>query len=314
MSKESVKLTIGMPVYNGGKHLTTALDSLLNQTYKNFILIISDNASTDDTEKICKSYQKKDSRIKYYRNKQNIGATNNFQRVLKIANTPYFMWAAHDDLWEPEFVSELIKLLEDNNNINLAFCDFDFIKGDNNEERFKVYDPSYFYFDQKEDLYMRLKVSIHQNLAMFIYGINRTNVLKESRGFSYSEGDYAWDNLFLTKLAFNSRFIFHPKILYHKRERTYTHKASLGTKIKSTILTFRDFLTNQTKFRIRQRKIIINSELNLLNKIKLIYNTYIAQIFNNLVIFLVTLTSQNQKNQSKLIKILSKIFLKYKLI
>lgn len=98
------KISIGMPVYNGEKFITRAINSLLDQSYKNFELIISDNASSDSTSKICQNYANFDSRIKYIRQQENIGAYKNFKYVLKSAKSKYFMFAAHDDFWEEKYI------------------------------------------------------------------------------------------------------------------------------------------------------------------------------------------------------------------
>ncbi|MHA1799870.1 MAG: glycosyltransferase family 2 protein [Candidatus Helarchaeota archaeon] len=311
---DKVKLTIGMPIFNGGKNLVSALDSLLNQTFKDFILIISDNASTDATEEICRRYQQKDPRIKYYRNKKNIGATNNFQKVLDLAESQYFMWAAHDDLWEPSFVSDLLEILEKDKESVLAFCNYDFISGDDDSKRFKAKSLPYFYFSKVKDLYNRLKILIHQNLAMFIYGIYRTNILKQIGGFpNRSEGGFGDDNLLLLKLTFHGSFHFHSKLLFHKREREYSSKLSLVKKIKSIFSTFINYMIKQIKFQNYQRKIIIKGKINIFNKIFLILNTYIAQIFNYLIILISNFIPLKFKIQEKLIKNVIKIFQRDKL-
>src|SRR5581483_12411158 len=99
-------VSIGLPVYNG-KHLREALNSLQSQTYKNIEIIISDNASTDSTAKICRTYLR-DSRIKYIRQKANIGAAKNFNFVLSKAKGEYFMWAAGDDVWNENYIKLLM--------------------------------------------------------------------------------------------------------------------------------------------------------------------------------------------------------------
>lgn len=96
-----------MPVYNGSKYLVQALDSLLSQTWSDFELIISDNASTDDTEAICKSYASLDSRIRYFRQPENLGALANFEFLLNKAQGQFFMWAAADDIWDPQWIETL---------------------------------------------------------------------------------------------------------------------------------------------------------------------------------------------------------------
>ena len=122
MSNSKPLVSIGMPVYNGERFIREALDSLLAQDYENFELIISDNASTDRTQDICEEYAKSDPRIRYYRNKENIGSWDNFKKVAELALGKYFMWAAHDDVWHPTYIRELSALLEQYNSAVLAVC------------------------------------------------------------------------------------------------------------------------------------------------------------------------------------------------
>jgi glycosyltransferase involved in cell wall biosynthesis len=105
-------VSIGMPVFNGEKYLKEAIDSILAQTFQCFELIISDNASTDRTHDICLEYVAKDSRIRYYCNKQNVGAAENHNRVFELSSGKYFKWAAHDDLLAPEFLSRCLNVLD----------------------------------------------------------------------------------------------------------------------------------------------------------------------------------------------------------
>ena len=114
-------VTIGLPVFNGEAFLDRAIQSLLNQEFYNFKLIIADNCSTDNTSLICKKYSEKDSRIEYFRHIENRGASYNFQFVLDQAKTEYFMWANHDDYWFPNFIKELVSILDANNDCIIAF-------------------------------------------------------------------------------------------------------------------------------------------------------------------------------------------------
>jgi glycosyltransferase involved in cell wall biosynthesis len=107
-------VTIGVPVYNSDETLVSALDSLINQTFHEIAIVISDNGSTDRTEKICREYASKDSRISYIRQPKNIGAESNFKFVLDLARTKYFMWAASDDIRSLNFIEKNIEFLEIN--------------------------------------------------------------------------------------------------------------------------------------------------------------------------------------------------------
>jgi len=108
------KVSIGMPVCNGEKFIHEALDALLAQTFTDFELNISDNASTDMTESICRAYAEKDSRIKYVRQTENIGPVANFQYVLDVATGEYFMWAAADDVWDANWIEVLLPIAANN--------------------------------------------------------------------------------------------------------------------------------------------------------------------------------------------------------
>jgi len=114
---ESSEVSIGMPVYNGELFLKKALDSILNQNFSNFELIISDNNSTDSTQKICQEYVKNDKRIQYIRQEKNIGAFSNFYFVLNQSKKKYFMWAAVDDYWDADFIQKNLDVLKSNPNV-----------------------------------------------------------------------------------------------------------------------------------------------------------------------------------------------------
>jgi len=113
-------VSVGMPVYNGEQYIKQALDSLLAQDYDNFELIISDNDSEDKTQQICLEYIAKDKRIKYYRQQDNLGAITNFNWVFEKSAGKYFMWAAHDDIWAPTYISKCVDMLEKETNAVLC--------------------------------------------------------------------------------------------------------------------------------------------------------------------------------------------------
>jgi glycosyltransferase involved in cell wall biosynthesis len=106
------RLTMGLPVFNGARFLPEALDSLLEQTFGDFRLVVSDNASTDATGEIAQDYAQRDSRISYVRHEQNRGAAWNFNYVVGLARTEYFKWAAADDICAPNFVERCIEVLD----------------------------------------------------------------------------------------------------------------------------------------------------------------------------------------------------------
>ena len=116
-NKELQKLSIGMPIFNGELFIHQAIKSILAQTFTNFELIISDNASTDSTREICEKFAKQDNRIRYFRQESNIGIHKNFNFVLKQAKNEYFAWAAVDDHLDNDYMEKNIKVLESDKNI-----------------------------------------------------------------------------------------------------------------------------------------------------------------------------------------------------
>lgn len=107
-------VSIGMPVYNAEATVGIAIESILSQSYTDFELIISDNASTDSTESICRQYQSLDRRVRFIRQEKNLGAGKNFEFVLSHASGYYFMWAAADDLRTSDFIKNTVQILESN--------------------------------------------------------------------------------------------------------------------------------------------------------------------------------------------------------
>ena len=114
-------VSIGLPVFNAEQYLEQSLGSILAQTYGNFELIISDNASDDATEAICRRYAAQDARIRYHRNPRNQGVTFNFRQVVALSSGEYFLWAAHDDMFAPEYVERCVSLLEQNSDVVLCY-------------------------------------------------------------------------------------------------------------------------------------------------------------------------------------------------
>jgi glycosyltransferase involved in cell wall biosynthesis len=106
------RLSIGLPVYNGENFLEETLASLLSQTFGEFELVVSDNASTDRTEEICRDFAARDSRLHYHRNAENIGGAGNFNLVFELSSADYFKWSAHDDMCRPEFLARCVEALD----------------------------------------------------------------------------------------------------------------------------------------------------------------------------------------------------------
>lgn len=220
MRVEIPLVSIGLPTYNRSYLLPEAIESLLAQTYTNFELIISDNASKDDTEKLCREYSKKDPRIKYIRQKTNIGAPANFNFVFKETKGDYFMWAPDDDLWEPEFIHELMEIHKRNEEVAVTFCGYDNITFSG--EVIKN-DPVLFEEGTKLNMYKRFKRFLRDRggKCNYFYGIFKMEYLKKFKGFREFKGipNYvsSEDAFFLLEMLTKGSFMATSKLLYHKR-------------------------------------------------------------------------------------------------
>jgi glycosyltransferase involved in cell wall biosynthesis len=173
------KISIGLPVYNGEVYLEQAIQSILVQTYPDFELIISDNASNDATESICRRLAEQDRRIRYHRNEQNIGGAQNHNRVFELAIGEFFKWAAHDDLYPPEMLRRCLEVLETApSSVSLVYTQFEWIDEHGSSLGIDL-DPV-----QSRDprSYLRLarllsKIGHHSA----IYGLIRSEILRKTR-------------------------------------------------------------------------------------------------------------------------------------
>jgi glycosyltransferase involved in cell wall biosynthesis len=188
------KVYIGLPVYNGSKTIEKAINSVLAQTFQNFELVISDNASNDETAKICKEFLLKDSRIKYIRQKNNIGVSANMKFLLEKANEEYFMWIGSDDWISPEFLEANVSTLQSNLKY-VASTSPNCFEGEE-----KNYDK-YIKFSLRgapKERYVALLQNAFSSHGIF-YSLMRTEIVKNFKNldFSYTAGDWSL-NFFLS--------------------------------------------------------------------------------------------------------------------
>lgn len=114
-------VAIGLPVYNGGRWLEATMASVLAQRGVDFELIVSDNASTDDTQRICRALAAQDSRIRYHRNSENVGVANNFSHAFRLSRSRYFKWMSCADAIAPSFLERCVAVLEARPEVALAY-------------------------------------------------------------------------------------------------------------------------------------------------------------------------------------------------
>lgn len=213
-SSRKPRVSIGLPVYNGENFVRDALDSILAQTFDDFELIISDNASTDRTQAICKSYASKDSRIHYSRNEQNLGAAKNFNRVFELSSGEYFKWASHDDTIAPEYIQKCVEVLDDDASVILCHPKTQIVDQDG---RFVENKDARSHVDSPKP-HHRLRNLLCRggfNIAYPIFGLIRRDVLADTPLID----DYvASDLALLVRLSLRGRFHEIPERLFSARE------------------------------------------------------------------------------------------------
>ena len=223
------KVNIGLPVYNGENFIEETLDSILSQTYADFELIISDNASTDKTEKICNLYAEKDKRIRYHRNKENLGGSRNYNKAFELSNSEYFKWAAHDDIISPTFLERCVEVLDQDPSIVLCYSKMQYIdaKGsvlNDYEER-----PNH----ASQKTFMRFSDFVLKGTGTFEhFGLVRSNVLKK---ITLYEGYSLTDNVILAELSLQGKFFEIPEILFFIRSHPEQCTQAIPDRVAQTI-------------------------------------------------------------------------------
>ncbi|HEV7239606.1 MAG TPA: glycosyltransferase family 2 protein [Thermoanaerobaculia bacterium] len=204
-------VTIGVPVYNGGEPLRRALDAILAQEYPNLEIIISDNASTDQSPAIIREFMTRREGTRMVRQKQNIGASGNFEFLMREARGKYFFWASCDDYWHPQFVSRNVALLEGAPEAGLAMTGVDRIYDDLtplDSIRFSgALDPS-----RSSHWAAAMNCASGVPYHLGVYGLWRLDFMRRVfRGYPLF---FASDRLFICGVALATRFAYVDDPLY----------------------------------------------------------------------------------------------------
>ncbi len=232
MSGHSPTVTIGVPVFNAERYLRPALDSILGQTYEDFDLIISDNASTDATAEICREYAARDGRIRYYRNVTNVGANRNFRRAFQLASGRYFKWAAHDDLCYPTFLARCVEVLDRDSSVVLCYTrtaliddrgrllsDEEIASGrfrGGSGEVVRIHEQDQSRRLDSPDVVRRFgDVILRTRWCFEIFGLIRREALVGSAALN--ELYYGIDKVMLAELSLRGRFAEVPEVLFLRR-------------------------------------------------------------------------------------------------
>lgn len=208
--EKNPKVSIGLAVYNGEEYLDEAITSILAQTFTDFELIISDNASTDRTAEICQKYVETDKRIRYSRNSDNIGGANNENLTFHLSRGQYFRWAAHDDVLAPELLEKCVSILD--NHPEVILCHTGVISIDQHGNRLDVYARNN---GKDKTSYKRFRaIAGSKDFMEETYGLIRSEVLKKTRlQLNYT----ASDRTLLCELSLYGEFFLIEEPLFYKR-------------------------------------------------------------------------------------------------
>jgi glycosyltransferase involved in cell wall biosynthesis len=220
---EIPRVDVALPVFNGEQYLAEAIESILNQTYDQFRLLIFDNASTDGTTKICQHYAAVDRRVTYTRNANNVGAAPNFNLAFRASRSEYFKWHAHDDLLMPTFLSTAVKCLDENQWAVLFQSMTRFIDGAGKH----IGDAEAVVGDMgHSNVARRFAAHLSSPGIWAIYGLLKAEQLRRTRGFqSYQYADW----LLLGELALLGPFVTCREPLFINRHHAgqYYNRAAL---------------------------------------------------------------------------------------
>jgi len=205
------RLTIGLPVYNGEKYVAESLEALLGQSFPDFELIISDNASTDSTGDICRRYEERDSRVRYFRQPKNIGLAPNHNFVAEQARGELFKWASNDDLYAGDLLERCIDALDKYPDVVLAHSWT--AKVDDSGTVIKAFE--YPLNTASSRAPERFRSMLFDNGGDDDYGVIRTEVLRRT---AMKESYHHADRTIIAELALHGRFYQVPDWLYFRRE------------------------------------------------------------------------------------------------
>ncbi len=204
-------LTVGMLVFNEEKHIASAIDSLLAQTFRDFVFIISDNGSTDRTADICRQYAAEDSRIIFIRHPENQGGFFNFNYILDRVQTPFFMFCAGHDQYDHRFIEKLMPAISQER-VVLAYPrtakidDTGFTRG--------VYEDDYTNVGSDNPWKRYFAFVSRFGIYVMIYGIWRTKVIKNCR---LPKPVIASDRIMLEQAVLEGCFKQIDEVLFYRR-------------------------------------------------------------------------------------------------
>lgn len=205
------KISIGIPAYNSATTIAASIESLLAQTFGDFELIVSDNASIDSTREIVESLAQSDRRIRYVCQPENIGANRNYSYVARAARGEYFKWASSSDWCAPTFLAKCLNSLQQNNDAVLAAPRTRLFAGDLTTATDYMYDTEIL---DSSPLARLIKLNSGKRLNNAVNGLIRVEALRRTRLIDLF---YHADVVLMGHLAMLGKIILVDEFLYYRR-------------------------------------------------------------------------------------------------
>tara|TARA_B110001454_G_scaffold150167_1_gene139534 strand:- start:471 stop:1367 length:897 start_codon:yes stop_codon:yes gene_type:complete len=216
---KKIKVTIGIPVYNSERSIKRRIEEICSQTFQDFVIVISDNASTDKTRHICEEFSKEDERISIFHQEKNRGQYWNFNFILSKANTEYFVMATGDDIWSKNFLEKNVEFLEKNkqfvgsiSEVSLFHRNENNIKLINNTKKFQYAISINSHFEKRLSSYLKY------NMAAQYYSVFKTKDIKFANFYKKNSNNGMWQSDFATilKILKRGRLNVDTESFYHK--------------------------------------------------------------------------------------------------
>jgi glycosyltransferase involved in cell wall biosynthesis len=219
---ERPMVSIGVPTRDRASLLERALASLTGQDYPNLEIIVSDNASTDQTPTICARLQERYPFVRYEPCPVRIDALENFKRVLLLARGRYFTWASDDDLWAPTFVSTLVHRLEADPDVALAAAEAQFMLADGT--RLPFFREGRAFYEPRQSRWRQLLTLVGHNYGNLFYGLYRREALLTQDGGTVLDGCRTLNEIPLfISVAWRGKIVVCRDVLFFKTARLATY-------------------------------------------------------------------------------------------
>jgi glycosyltransferase involved in cell wall biosynthesis len=209
------RVSIGLPVFNGERFLERAVQSILDQDFRDFELVISDNGSTDGTPELARAFAAADDRVSFLRHDPNRGASWNFNHVVAVTSAPLFKWAAHDDELRPSWLGQCVAALDEAPGATVAYTRRLKIDADGNPLKTTHERPKRFLASDSRPGERFADILARTTSCIEIFGVIRRSALEQTRQFLPFA---AADRILLAELTLLGHFVEVPAELFLHRE------------------------------------------------------------------------------------------------